>query len=269
MIIDFPLILVCLTVFSGLVAFLDWFMHRKHHKKEADNDIEKKSVIIDYSRSLFPVFLVVLLLRSFLVQPYRVPTGSLEPTVIPGDFILVNQFDYGLRLPVWNKKIIKISEPKTGQIALFYWPVDHHFTFVKRVIGMPGDRISYINKVLYINGKKMTQKYLSQTTETQNGVTWKVVKYEENLNGVKHGIYVCAKNNKFCPVKSHDFYNLVVPKGKYFMMGDNRDASDDSRDWGFVPEKAFVGKAMFIWLSWDAKAPWNKKIRWNRIGTSL
>lgn len=260
--IDFPLILLCLTVFSGIVALIDWLFNRKYKTK-------KKPLIVDYSRSLFPIFLIVLLLRSFLVQPFRVPSGSLMPTVVPGDFILVNQFDYGLRLPVWNTKVFNVSEPKTGQIALFYWPVDRHFTFVKRVIGVPGDRISYINKVLYINGKKMKQKYLRETTETEGNMTWKVAEYEENLNGVKHNIYVCAKDAAFCPVKSPNFYNLLVPKGKYFMMGDNRDGSDDSRDWGFVPEKNFIGKAMFVWLSWDGKAVWYRRIRWDRIGTGL
>ena len=260
MIIDFPLVLLCFTVFTGIVALLDICIQQK---------FETKPVIVEYARSLFPVFLFVFLLRSFLVQPYRVPSGSLEPTIIPGDFILVNQFDYGLKFPVWNKTLLKISKPKTGQIALFYWPVDHHFTFVKRVIGVPGDHISYINKVLYIDGKEMKQKYLGTTTDTENGVTWKVARYEENLNGLKHSIYVCAKGNKFCPVKPIDFYNLVVPKGKYFMMGDNSDGSDDSRGWGFVNEKEFIGKAMFVWLSWDEKGIWYKKIRWSRIGTGL
>jgi len=267
--IDFPLILLCVTVFTGMVSITDWFVRRYYKKRGVDTEAVKQPIIIDYSRSLFPVFLIVLLLRSFLAQPFRVPSGSLEPTIVPGDFIFVNQYDYGLRIPVWHTKIIHVSAPKTGQIALFYWPVNHRFNFVKRVIGLPGDHISYIHKVLYINGQKMKQKYLSQSTESYNGVTWKVNKYEEDLKGVKHGIYVCAKGNKFCPMQSSDFYNLLVPKGHYFMMGDNRDNSDDSRGWGFVPEKEFIGKAMFVWLSWDAKAPWYKKIRWHRIGTPL
>jgi len=269
MIIDFPLILLTATVFTGVVALVDWFLCRRAKKKTMDAQHDEKPIIIEYSRALFPVFVIVFLLRSFLVQPFQVPTGSLEPTVIPGDFILVNQFSYGLRFPVWNKKLVKVSRPKTGQIALFYWPVDHHITFVKRVIGVPGDRISYVNKVLYINGKEMKQTYVGTSTESFGTRQFKVVKYEENLKGVKHGIYLCAKGDKFCPIRSHDFYNLVVPKGKYFMMGDNRDDSDDSRGWGFASGKDFIGKAMFVWFSWNSKAGWYKKIRWDRIGTAL
>ena len=134
MIIDFPLILLALTVFTGVVSLVDWLVCRNRKKKGVDTSIEKKPLIIDYARSLFPVFLIVFLLRSFLVQPYRVPTGSLEPTVIPGDFILVNQFDYGLHFPVWNKQFIKVSHPKTGQIAMFYWRVDHHFANVVQAL---------------------------------------------------------------------------------------------------------------------------------------
>ena len=207
-----------------------------------------------------------------MVQPYRVPTGSLEPTVIPGDLILVNQFAYGLRMPVWMKTLVSIGEPKKGQIALFYWPVNPRITFVKRVIGVPGDHISYINKVLTINGKKATQKFIGYSTDTNGGPTWRVAIYEENLNGVKHKIYVCPKGSVNCPSDSrpHNFYNLVVPKGEYFMMGDNRDNSDDSRDWGFVPERNLIGKALFVWMSWDSSAKnWTKKIRWSRIGTKL
>lgn len=263
MIIDLPLILLCLTVFSGIVAFLDYLL-RGRKKPE-----EKLPLITDYARSLFPVFLIVLLLRSFVAQPYRVPSGSLEPTVIPGDFILVNQYDYGLHLPVWRNQIIAVSHPKRGQIALFHWPVDPHITFVKRVIGVPGDTVSYVNKVLTINGKVMKQKFLGFNVIRQGGQQIKMAKYEENLDGLKHGIYVCAKGIKNCPSQGHDFYHLKIPAGYYLMMGDNRDDSDDSRDWGLVPVNHFIGRAMFVWMSWDSYAPWYKKIRWGRIGTTL
>lgn len=263
MIIDLPLVLLCLTIFTGVVALVDYFLRGR---TKADKTLP---LIADYSRSLFPVFLIVLLLRTFVAQPYRVPSGSLEPTVIPGDFILVNQYDYGLHLPVWRNQIIPVSHPKRGQIALFYWPVDSHITFVKRVIGVPGDTVSYVNKVLNINGKVMTQKFQGYDVIRQGDQRIKMAKYEENLDGLKHGIYVCAKGISNCPSHGHDFYNLKIPKGYYLMMGDNRDDSDDSRDWGLVPESHFIGRAMFVWMSWDSYAPWYQKIRWSRIGTSL
>jgi len=264
MTINFLLVLLCLTVFTGVVMLADYLMRGcKKPEKELP-------LLQDYARSLFPIFLIVLLLRSFVVQPYRIPSGSLEPTLIPGDFILVSQYKYGLFLPVWHKKIVSFSHPQRGQIALFFWPVDKKLTFVKRVIGVPGDRISYINKVLYINGKEMKQKYLDQTTIQEGGRSIKMAHYEEDLDGLHHGIYQCAKNESFCPNDNNkDFYNLKVPPGHYFMMGDNRDDSDDSRGWGFVSENDFIGQALMVWMSWESNASLFKKIRWDRIGIRL
>ena len=183
--------------------------------------------------------------------------------------MIVNQYDYGVFLPVWRKKIISVGAPRRGQIALFHWPVNTNVNFIKRVIGVPGDSVSYIDKVLYINGKKIPQHYVGDETIQQNGVSITMSKYQEDLNGVKHNIYVCSKSASFCPAKNHDFYHLKVPQGQYFMMGDNRDDSDDGRDWGFVPEGNFVGRALMIWFSWDSKAGWLHKIRWRRIGQSF
>src|SRR3990167_6310561 len=137
---DFPLILLSIILFTGVVTLIDIIFCLA--KNEAPFATIKRPVIIEYARAFFPVLLAVFLIRSFIAQPYRVPTGSLEPTVMPGDFIFVNQYDYGLNMPVWNKKLISIGAPKTGQIALLYFPVNHQFNFVKRVIGMPGDKIS-------------------------------------------------------------------------------------------------------------------------------
>ena len=149
---DFPLILLSVIIFFGAVILCDFiFCLIKHEPLFAQ---KKRPLVIEYARSFFPVLLLVFVIRSFIIQPYRVPTSSLVPTVLPGDFILVNQYHYGLRLPVWDKKLFSIGEPAHGQVALFYYPVDHKINFVKRVIGVPGDRISYINKVLYINGNK-------------------------------------------------------------------------------------------------------------------
>lgn len=265
--LDFPAILVILVLFSGVVTLVDWIycLGNPALKKL------KKPILIDYSRSFFPVLLVVLLIRSFLAQPYRVPSGSLLPTVIPGDLMLVNQFSYGLHLPVWYTKIMSNGTPQHGQIALFYWPVNPKVTFVKRVIGVPGDHISYINKVLFINGKEATQTPAGDSTDSNGPLSWSVKVMEEDLDGVKHKIFVCDANSVNCPNNdAHNFYNLVVPPGEYFMMGDNRDNSDDSRDWGMVPAKYLIGKAMFVFLNWDPNPPhWYNKIRFDRIGTKL
>ena len=261
--IDFPLILLSVVVFSGVVVLCDFIFCRIHHERLFEK--KKRPFIIEYSRAFFPVLLIVFCIRSFLFQPYRVPTGSLEPTVVPGDFIFVNQYHYGVRFPIWNKKLLSVDEPKRGQIALFYYPVDHAFTFVKRVIGLPGDHINYINKVLYINGKKQPQKFIGDVTRLNDfGELVTYEKYQEDLNGVKHDIFVRTD----MPV--HNFYHVVVPKSDYFMMGDNRDESDDSRFWGMVPEYDLVGHALFIWMSWDSNASaWYDSIRWHRIGNKL
>lgn len=255
--LDFLNILAFLTLFTGIVSLVDILL-----QKASKSSVKKTTIFLDYCRSFFPVLLLVLCIRSFVAQPYRVPTGSLEPTVMPGDFILVTQYDYGLKIPFWDHTIIATSHPKTGQIALFHSPVNPtKLTLVKRVIGVPGDRISYINKVLYINGKEQKQTFIKNTKEVlDNGKTRPAKEYMENLEGVKHLIII----NPNMP--SHNFKNLIVPKGEYFMMGDNRDDSDDSRFWGFVPAKNFIGQARFVFLN-ATLSPFH--IHWDRIGKVL
>lgn len=255
MVFNFLNILSLLTIFSGVICLVDIIWRRIKKTKQ-----EKHPLIIDYARSFFPILLVVLIIRSLLFQPYRVPTGSLEPTIMPGDLILVNQYDYGLYFPLWDKKFVTVSEPRRGQIALLRWPVNPAVTFVKRVIGIPGDHISYQNKVLFINGKRISQKFIRSTLEIGNGKTWKAKEYEENLYGIKHLILLRPDR------PAENFKDLIVPKGKYFVMGDNRDDSDDSRSWGFVSANAFIGRALFIWMSWDSQ---NYRVRWHRIGNKL
>lgn len=264
MTVNFPLILASLTLFTGMIVLVDYIIvqwHNRHGKRHR----EKTPITIEYARAFFPVLLIVFAIRSFIIQPYRVPTGSLEPTVLPGDFILVNQYQYGLRIPIWDAKFMPVGEPKTGQIALFYYPVNKRITFVKRVIGVPGDKISYVNKVLYINGKKATQKFIKNAVDrSEDGMKYRVAVYEENLSGVKHKIFVRPDK------RGLNFYNLVVPKGKYFMMGDNRDSSDDSRYWGFVDGSDLIGRALLVWMSWNSFTNnWFHKIRWDRIGVML
>lgn len=256
MILNFSFYMTILVFLSGIISLLDWLSLKKRRSSKI-----KDFFFVEYSKAFFPVLLVVWVVRSFIIQPYRVPTGSLEPTVMPGDFIAVEQFAYGLRFPVINKKIFQIGEPKRGQIVLFRWPENRAIIFVKRVIGLPGDHIIYQNKQLYINGKKQKQTFLYTTNDINSwGYQRLVYVKEENLNGIKHKIYVQPIGGET------ENYDLVIPQGYYFMMGDNRDNSNDSRQWGFVPEKNLIGRAFGIWLSWDSL---NKCIRWNRIGNGL
>lgn len=252
---DFPFILTALVLISGIISLLDIIFWAKKRSKST-----KPMFLIEYSRSFFPVLLLVWVIRSFIIQPYRVPTGSLEPTVLPGDLIVVNQFAYGLRVPVINFKIWNIGEPKTGDIALFRWPKDPSVIFVKRVIGTPGDHIIYKNKVLTINGDRAWQVPLGIDLDSEASLPAIVQRKSEQLTNKTHEIFIRPGYNA-----GGDF-DLVVPKNSYFMMGDNRDGSDDSRYWGFVPERNFIGKAFGIWMSWDSK---NTSVRLRRIGKAL
>lgn len=246
---NFALILVVLTLGSGFIYLLDVLFFAKRRK-----DKKKPGKLIEYSRSFFPVFLIVLLLRSFLVEPFRIPSGSLEPTLMVGDFVAVNKFAYGFRLPVWEKKIIPVAKPKSGEVAVFRWPPEPSYDYIKRVIGVPGDKIVYHNKQLSINGKKMPQTFVEYTTDESSGKP--VAKYLEKLNGVEHYIY------RRPDVDAVDF-EIEVPEGQYFMMGDNRDDSADSRYWGYVSDEYLRGKAFLVWMSWNSN---KDSIRWSSIG---
>ena len=246
---NFALILVVLTLSSGFIYLLDVLFFAKRRKDKKD-----PGKLIEYSRSFFPVFLIVLLLRSFLVEPFRIPSGSLEPTLMVGDFVAVNKFAYGFRLPVWEKKIIPVAKPKSGEVAVFRWPPEPSYDYIKRVIGVPGDKIVYHNKQLSINGKKMPQTFVEYTADESSGKP--VAKYLEKLNGVEHYIY------RRPDVEAVDF-EIEVPEGQYFMMGDNRDDSADSRYWGYVSDEYLRGKAFLVWMSWNSN---KDSIRWSSIG---
>ncbi len=249
---NFELILFIAILLTGVISLLDILFFAKKRAAES-----KQPAIIDYSRSFFPVLLFVFLLRSFVVEPYRIPSGSLKPTLAIGDFIVVNKFIYGLRFPVWHKKFLAIKEPERGDLIVFRYPPNPSIDYIKRVIGVPGDHIVYTDKILTINGKKMPQKFISYNLESEPGYgSWKVEKIQENLDGIKHHIYVRPD------VSSGDF-DVTVPEGQYFAMGDNRDSSLDSRAWGFVPEENIIGEAFCVLISWDENTD---SIRWSRIG---
>lgn len=275
--LDFPTLLVILTFATGLIWALDaifWAPKRRAHVENLKTAAEyvsdevlakagKEPSLVELSRSFFPIILIVLLVRSFVVEPFRIPSGSMMPTLLVGDFILVNKFAYGLRLPVLNTKILDTGKPERGEVFVFRYPENPSIDYIKRVIGVPGDHIAYRNKVLYINGKEAPQRYLGTYVGDGGGQSMTGARrLQEDLLGVEHDILVMPGRNVF----GGDF-EFVVPEGQYFAMGDNRDNSRDSRAWGTVPEKNLVGKAFLIWMSWD----WNKDffISWDRLGGSI
>ncbi|WP_456373994.1 signal peptidase I [Thiolapillus sp.] len=263
------------TVASGVI----WGGYRLFARKpngargadNADQGKKKKAepLMVDYARSFFPIFLFVLLLRAFVVEPFRIPSGSMMPTLLVGDFILVNKFVYGLRMPVSKTKLVEIGEPERGDVVVFRYPKNPKLDYIKRLIGLPGDRIAYRNKTLYINGKVIPQEQIGTYHAVGSGMRSDgTLELRENLEGVQHSILVDTHRPDFPP----GCYQLArgeitVPEGHYFVMGDNRDNSNDSRCWGFVPEKNLVGKAFMIWLSFDPNR--SGIFDWSRIGQSI
>ena len=273
--LDLATILVLLTLASGLIWLYDkiFLAPRRARAKaglsvHASDASHKEAVqepfIVDLARSLFPVFLIVLLLRSFLVEPFRIPSGSMMPTLLIGDFILVNKFRYGIRLPVVNSKVIEIGEPQRGDVVVFRYPKDNSTPYIKRVIGLPGDQIEYnqANKLLYINGEPVPQHLVD--TYIGEGAASRMTGYEqriEYLPGAEHAILVNSDIGQKAP-----FDKWTVPDNEYIVFGDNRDNSRDSRFWGTVPEENLIGKAFFIWMNWDWE---NGCINWQRVGTRI
>lgn len=254
---DFSGILAIATLVTGAIWLLDIVFFKSRRLKEGEG---KESKIVEYARSFFPILLMVFLIRSFVVEPFRIPTGSMRPTLLEGDFILVNKYTYGLRLPLVGKKIFAMNEPKQGDILVFRFPIDTKVDFIKRVVGLPGDKISYKDKVIYVNGKPLSQKFLGIVQDKEpSGLSYPVSHYLESIDKSQHSIYIH-------PTYGENLEEITVPPGNYFVMGDNRDNSDDSRVWGFVPEELILGKAFFIWMSWDNHL---KDMRWTRIGMCL
>jgi len=250
MIPDFSLLLVLLTLFTGIVWLVDsLFFKRKRMDKAVQQKVQRarEPVIIEYSRSLFPVLLVVLLFRSFLFEPFKIPSGSMIPTLLIGDFILVNKYAYGLRLPVLNSKFLELGEPRRGDVVVFRYPVDPGVNFIKRLVGLPGDTLVYRDKKLFINGEPLEMESHGNYSSNEVKCTTPqpdAMRYTEQLGDVQHDILIHSNSG------SRDG-QWVVPEGHYFMMGDNRDRSNDSREWGFVPEANLMGRAVGIWLNFD------------------
>jgi signal peptidase I len=271
---DFPALLVGATLFTGLAWALDAAVLAPQRRRKAASLVQggiakdsdqvaitlKEPTWVEYCKSFFPVILAVLLLRSFLVEPFRIPSGSMMPTLLVGDFILVNKFAYGIRLPVLNTKIIDIGEPERGDVVVFRYPKDPSVDYIKRVIGLPGDTIRYANKVVYVNGQPAGQVPSGVYLGKGSGVSMSgASKRREQLGDLQHDILVMPRT----PGVQGQY---TVGEDEYFVMGDNRDNSNDSRYWGTVPEENLVGKAFRIWMNWDSA---NGGIDWDRIGMKI
>jgi len=287
---NFALILFVAMVVTGIVWCLDTFVLAKkrraaadaalaaydarHAKATADGiklDTGNRAAIeaallrqptwVEYSGSFFPVIALVFVLRSFLWEPFKIPSSSMVPTLLVGDLILVNKYDYGIRLPIINKKIIPVGDPQRGDVMVFKYPKDPSQDYIKRVIGVPGDKITYENKRLTVNGKPVEYQPMDDYLDDERPVYHQ--QFKEMLPGQQHRI-LTMKDRRTLDLGSvdnfphrencdysYDKFTCIVPAGNYFMMGDNRDNSADSRYWGFVPDQNIVGKAIFIWMNFS------------------
>jgi len=258
---DFPLILSWAVIVSGAIWLADTLAFKPRRVRaaeayragagdkadpEAVNRLLKEPMLTEYARSFFPVLLLVLALRSFLFEPYQIPSESMVPTLEVGDFILVNKYAYGIRLPVLGTKVFDVGQPQRGDVMVFIPPHEPRY-FIKRVVGVPGDRVRYQDKVLYINGERVPQTYVDQFT-IDGGPTVQI--FDEDLASHTHRIY------RYPAARLEQPQEWTVPEGHYFMMGDNRDRSDDSRRWGFAADAKIVGKAVAVWVHKDPGFHW-------------
>jgi len=269
---DFALIMFVALLATGLIWAADHFiwapgrartaaaLQKAGEPEAAVHKAHLEPLIVEYARAFFPVILFVFLLRSFLVEPFRIPSGSMMPGLLAGDFILVNKYTYGLRLPVINRKVVDINAPKRGDVMVFRFPGDTSVNYIKRVIGLPGDHIVYRDKKLYINNLPMPQTVLGDYSYTEPGDHLIFARrLKEQIDGMEHDILHGEGQNPGA-------LEFRVPEGHYFAMGDNRDRSNDSRYWGMVPEANVVGRAFLIWFSWDTV---RGGVAWTRIGSSI
>jgi signal peptidase I len=253
--LNFALILFLLTVATGAIWLFDLLVARKRRAPDA-----KEPCWVEYGASFFPVILIVFLLRSFLVEPFKIPSGSMIPTLLIGDFILVNKYTYGIRLPVINRKVLEVNTPQRGDVMVFRWPEDPSLDYIKRVVGLPGDKVAWQNKRLFVNGQEVAVR--PQPDYLHPDRLYYSAQYLENLGEAEHRIILDKDAPAFVtqvmlyPGRDKCIYNSAgvicdVPEGHYFVMGDNRDASSDSRVWGFVPDQNIVGKAFLIWFNFS------------------
>ena len=261
---DFESLLLIGSLVTGGIWLADALVFARFRQQPATSKTAREPVVVEYSRAFFPVLLVVLLIRAFWVEPFRIPSGSMMPSLLVGDFILVNKYAYGLRMPVWHTRLTEGDKPQRGDVVVFRYPLDETQDYIKRVVGLPGDHISYYNRRLSINGKqlKLEKKRVYAGLGDLNRmpgaagcdrVGAKCQVFFEEIDGQRHTIML----NDSSPMGVSG--EVFVPDGHYFVMGDNRDHSNDGRNWGFVPEDNLVGKASYIWMHWD----------WRNGGTGL
>jgi signal peptidase I len=255
--VNLPLILTSLLLVTGALWAADRFYARRRRAPDAP-----APWWVEYGAAFFPVVLIVFGLRSFVIEPFQIPSGSMIPTLLKGDFILVNKFTYGIRLPVIDKKIIDINSPKRGEIMVFRYPRDPSQDYIKRIVGLPGDRVEYNEKRLTINGEPVPTT--KSGTYLHTDLLYYSPKFTEKLGETEHDIllereapaYVQEERIEKYPFRENCTYtsrgfSCTVPPGHYFAMGDNRDNSSDSRIWGFVPDENIVGRAFFIWFNFN------------------
>lgn len=248
---NLALILVVLTAVSGLVVLVDRILRSRSEDAPADGS---QNALVEYSRSFFPVLLFVLVIRSFIFEPFRIPSGSMMPTLLQGDFIFVKKYSYGLRLPVLETKFFETGEPERGDVVVFRLPDDPGINYIKRVVGLPGDRLRITGQQLVVNGEPVPLE-----RDAENPVFDGMARFVETLDEREHSILVRSPG---MILREEEF---VVADGEYFMMGDNRDNSQDSRYIGAIPERYLVGEAVRIWMHMDGlEIP-----RWDRIGTKI
>ena len=252
---DFEFVLVAAVAVSGFIWLIDKLFLASKRQLKSSGTSSPDPILVEYSKSFFPVLLAVLILRSFIYEPFRIPSGSMMPTLLVGDFILVNKYTYGLRLPVIHTQVTEGVKPARGDVAVFRFPNDESVDFIKRVIGLPGDHVSYYGRRLIINGKPLEVDFKEDYPGQGTG--------KDNMKGSK--VYIEQQGSRSYTMMTDPAVEfstegeLVVPEGHYFVMGDNRDHSNDSRYWGFVPENNLVGKAVRIWMHWD----------WRKDGSGL
>lgn len=259
----FEIALVVLTLFTGAVWLLDkLFLSKRRLAREGLVEV-REPVVVDYSKAFFPVLAIVLILRSFVAEPFRIPSSSMMPSLLIGDFILVNKFAYGLRLPITNQKFVPIGEPERGDVVVFRPPHHPDQDWIKRVIGLPGDTISYRDHVLSVNGEPVDYRTVGRYVGKGRGTDMTgATLLAEELPGRTHPILT----REDLPFMMQGEGEWTVPQGSYFVMGDNRDNSEDSRFWGTLPEANLRGQAFLIWMHWDSSAG---GVDFSRMGSQI
>jgi signal peptidase I len=263
---DFAAVLLLAAVITGLIWL--WDVKWARPRRMAD---QSEPIVVDMARAFFPVIVVVFLIRSFWVEPFKIPSGSMKPTLLVGDFILVNKYTYGIRIPVINKKMVDVNPVRRGDVVVFRYPVDPSVDYIKRVIGLPGDKVIYRGKRLTVNGEAVAVQGSGYYTDQEVNYM-RLPTFLEKLDGRTHQMMIVpasptvdlAQVRQF-PYRENCEYNddgfsCTVPAGHYFMMGDNRDQSADSRYWGFVPDDHIKGRAFYVWMNFGD---------FKRIGNSI